>query len=404
MSTAKNKNVIIALDPGFDSLKVTTDGREMFKFNKEVAEITGKDFVGMKDDSYIEVNYLPGKTHLVGACAARILNETSGSDNGTGIEERANIADTFATFETKDKEILIMTGVALALIKQAESGEGAISFNDLDDENGMKVREVVTSSVNLYVGVALPHDAVEKEWGYINSWLKGHHEYSVINGGIKYVINIDINKTFPNSQVVLALIGAISDDKGRINMSKNCLTTNDLPAIVIDGGYLTLGKTRFTTAQSVEDSESNTEYAMKNIYEKVAEIIRTNYNRPEFNSRRVRHAAEINRPIHYINEKGEGESIDITELIKEQVRNVCSKMIDEFNVKYNNLQDIETILVTGGTGYIYYEEIKKLLKNRSWIKVILTDYDFMGEKISPEYAISVGLYKALYHQAERENA
>lgn len=397
----KNKNIIIALDPGFDSLKVTTNDKTMFKISKEVVDVTNKSFPALRNDDYIEARVLEGKTHLVGNCAARLINETQGEG---GRDAKVVVSDTFASFETVEKEILIKTGIAKALIELAEKGNSVVSLKKIeDDEDGYPVREVVTTQADLYIGVALPHDVVQEQWGYVKSWLKGHHDYSIVMGGIKYNISIDVNKMFPQSQVVLALIGAISDDEGNIDLNSNSLTSANLPAIVIDGGYLTLGKFLFTSVQSVENGESNQKYAMKNVYDKVAEIIRSKYGRDEYTGRMVKIDVENNEEIPYLDKNGKPGRIDVSGLVKEQVQNICAEMVDNFNKEYNNLLRIKSILVTGGTGYIYFETIKELLKDRDWVKVILTDYEFNGKKISPEYAISVGLYKALYHQAERES-
>ena len=404
--TEKEKNVIIGIDPGFDSLKVTTTG-SMFKIPKAVAEITGKTntFLGPRDEDFIQTEFLEGKQHLVGIAAGKYLNEST-VDAKSGEEERAIISDSYASFETADMQILIMTGIGMALLNLAkdEKNNSVVYLKDLDSEDGMVCKQINTTLAKIYIGVALPHAAVDQEWGYIESWLKGKHEYSFIVGGTKYYVNIETTNLFPTSQVVVALVGAISDDTGKISLKSDdaLLSKEDLPAIVIDGGYLTLGKFLFTSNKNVDGGESNQDYAMRNIHEKAAAVIREKYGREDITARIVKHVLEEDGNIIYYDNDDIGHKLDIKEIVKDEVRTVCEEMIAEFDAKYNRFANIKAILVTGGTGAVYYEIIKELLgTKRSWVKVVLTDYEFEGKKISPEYAISVGMYKAVYHTVSK---
>ena len=85
----------------------------------------------------------------------------------------------------------------------------------------------------------------------------------------------------------------------------------------------------------------------------------------------------------------------------EELCNTCKEMIDAFCERYDKLLKVKTVLVTGGTGTAYYPIIKELLKEKAWINVVLTDYEFYGSKISPEFAIAVGMYKAVYNKYSR---
>ena len=403
MATEKrNTEIVISTDPGFDSIKVTSENRCMFKIAKEVVDITDKGnlFLGEQDEDFIKIsNLIKGKEHLVGVSAAKYLNETK-LDENEGAEERALVSDTFATFESIENQVRIMAGIGMALIRLSNNDDNIISLKDIKSEDGVAVKEVVTTQANLHIGVALPHDAVEKEWGYINSWLKGNHTFTIETNGTRYNFNIETNNLYPASQVVVALLGAISDDEGKVNINEGFLTKDECPAIVIDGGYKTVGKFVFTSIQTVSDGESNQEYAMKNIHEKVAKIIQDEYYRPDVNSRMVKRAVEENAELNYLSpDHSKGGTINVKELVETELTNVCQQLLNELMDKYNNLLNIKSILFTGGTGAAYYGTFKKLLKenNITWLdgKVKLTEYKFLGKSISPEYAISVGLYKAI---------
>lgn len=394
----KSSKIVLSVDPGFDSSKVTYEGGETFKIPKEVVEVTGMSglFIGAKSNDYIKVSYIEGKEHLVGAYAARFLNEAQ-QDERAGANEKATIADTYATFETTDKEIAIMTSAAVALINMAkEGGKGLVLTKNSDGSFDLSC-----DKADVYISIALPHDAVGTAWGYIKKYIFEEKKFTVELADGIYNVNIKVTDAYGLSQVVVALVGAISDDNGQIDMNGSYLGKDSLPALIIDGGYKTLGKFLFTTVMSVDGGESNQDYAMMNIHEKVAEKLIEEYNRKEMNSRKVKRIMEESGEIPYIKEDGSAGMVDVKALVNEEIEVTCNTMIKEFEEKYNNLLDIKMVLVTGGTGAAYYPIIKKILAGKPWIKVVLTDYEFYGRNISPEYAISVGAFKAAKNKSSR---
>lgn len=396
--TTLDKTIIVAVDPGFDSVKVVTNGGIMFKVPKEVADVTNKKFLDAKDENYIMMKYMEGKEHLVGLSAAKYLNNVV-TNNTNGEEQKAEINDTFASFETADMQIRIMTGIAIALIKLAKTEKTVITLKKNEDGS----YDVNTGRADIAIGVALPHDIVDDKWSYIQKYLNDEQVFDIETNEGLFHVSFKAVTTAKASQVVVALLGAISGEEGAINMNDSLLSNDSLPALVIDGGMKTLGKFMFSKAKSIEDGESNQEYAMINIHEKVAKIIREKYNRPEFTARRVKRVVEEGESIPYLKDNGSSGKIDVQAMVKAELESTCREMVDEFYDRYNKLLDIKTVLITGGTGAAYFECLKKILnKERDWVNVVLTDYSFAGNKISPEYGIAVGMYKALYHKYDRD--
>lgn len=395
--TTLDKNIIIAVDPGFDSVKVVTNNGVMFKVPKEVADVTNKKFLDAKDDNYIMMHYMEGKEHLVGLSAAKYLNNVV-NDAKMGEEAKAEINDTFASFETADMQIRIMTGIAMALIKLAKTDKTVITLKKNEDGS----YNVNAGRADIAIGVALPHDIVDDKWSYIQKYLNERQIFDIETNEGLFHIEFEAKTTAKASQVVVALLGAISGEEGIINMNDSLLSNDSLPALVIDGGMKTLGKFLFSKAKSIEDGESNQKYAMINVHEKVAKVIREEYNRPEFTARRVKRVVEEGEMIPYLKEDGSSDKIDVKAMVAKELEVTCREMVDEFYEKYNKLLDIKSVLITGGTGAAYFECLKKILnKERDWVKVVLTDYSFYGKSISPEYGIAVGMFKALYHRENR---
>lgn len=389
--TQKEQNLVIAIDPGFDSSKVVYTGGGMFKVPKEVVDITGKDkaFLGPKQEGFLKISLLKGKEHLVGSYATKYIHEAGGEES----EERLAHADTFATFETADSEISLKAMLGLALVHMAE--EGNTCLNLITQSDGSKT--INMNGAKVYVVVTLPHDAEDKEWAYVDRYLSTQQTFSIETMNCVYNIDMKTAYNTHSSQVISALLGAISEDEGGINMLSEIMQSNRLPAIILDGGYKTLGRFKLTSVRSVDGGESNTTFAMRNIYERVVATLKSEYGRADMTVAGLKACLAGDGLVAYIKD-GKGETVDARVILEKEIRTVCEELIAELEGKYNNLLDIKTILVTGGTGSVYYNCLSEILEKKySWIKVILTDYEFYGEKISPEFAIAIGAFKATSH-------
>ncbi len=398
----KDTRIFVAVDPGFDSIKVVVNGYYV-KFPKEVVDVTDIDesfFVGKKNNTYMKViDYISGKQHLVGSYAATYLSEQKGNV-ANGIEESERLHDTFETFKTVEKQILIMSAIAKGLIYYAkESKDNTIILHKRDDG----VYELRTGIGELFIGVALPHDAVEGSWSYMDSWLKEKHMFTLETCDATYEVNLDTHRTMSGSQVIASLYGVLTNDVGeQLEEESGVLSENKLPAIVIDGGYLTLGIAHFTSVQLVDYSDSNLQYAMKNINENVAKRIVEETGRQDITSMYVKQIMRKKDHImHYRGKDGKGSySLDVAEYVNEETKKVCEELVQSLRDRYDDLLETKSIVITGGTGIAYYEHIKELLSDSDWIDVTLTDYEFYGEKITPDFAIVIGMYKVLHHAVD----
>lgn len=389
MAVVKEEDVLIAVDPGFADGKVLVNGYYQ-KIPKEVVDITELDeskFIGNKTGAFLKASYIEGKQHLVGEYAAKFLTERNKREGGSESEQ---IHDTFETFKTTDRRISIMSAIGKGLIDYVKnSDKSVVSFVKQDDGS----YNVNLGIAKLYVGVSMPHDAVE-EWSYIRSWLKGEHKYTLETKDGIYHFDLNIKNVMDGSQVLCALFGILTDDKGEI-VDEN-LDEDHLPAIVLDGGYKTFGIAHFTSVKMVDDSYSNTSFAMKNINDEVAKKIRETSGRSDVTSARIKQIMRSkDKTINYVDDEMKGHTIDVEKMVKEVTRTFSEQIVAELRDKYNKLQDTRTILVAGGTGIAYYEHLKEILSGCPWIHVVLADYEFLGEKITPEFAIVVGMYKVM---------
>lgn len=386
-------NILMAIDPGFDATKVCVNGLT-FKIPACVIDITGKlgNYITKKKDGYILSRYIEGKECLVGEHAVALLMEP---DVQVIRNEKSGMIESYEKFETEESQINIMTAIGMALIKyEALCKEKdilpALDLSQPIDEN---------SPLTIFVGVALPHDALEDAWKSVKRHIVGHHEFQIETDTGVHNLNFTIDSAhcMANSQVVEAFLGSIMDDTGRVLDAE----MEELPALVIDGGQKTVGDFKFIRSRRVEQAESNTDFAMDNIYKKVAKTLNEEYGRTDIKSYNIRNILEENDGKLVYENNDNTAIVDVKAMVEAETDEMFKGYIDYLNQKYNKLLDIKRIFVYGGTGAAYYERLCNYVANHKEHlrgKVSLADYQFMGRSILPVEAVSVGTYKTL-HQA-----
>lgn len=397
MSTIKQDYTIaIALDAGFSGTKVCVNGVELFNEADEIVEITGKQNLGgMRKEGYLSINYIPGQTHLVGAQARALLMQP---EYKKVYESKKSMMESFDKFTTQDANIHIMACIALALIKYSNyTKENHIKPEfDLDrdlDENSL---------FTIYLIMGYPHDIYERVFQAVQASLSAPQHFSIEVGDETYEMNFQIpsENIMAYSQAIAAYNGMIMDDDG--NVDYNSPHLGKLPALLLDGGQKTMGKFVLTENFQIESAESNTDYAMNNVYEKVAAELRDVYGRRDIETYNIQEIlTQKGGKLNYIDDAEDNvKSVDVNEITKKYTQEMCEQLMDYLNKKHNNLLDIGEIAVAGGTGAAYYEGIQNYIKqHRSLLSdnLYLINYKFNGKPIEPVYAVVVGLYKVLRH-------
>ena len=95
---------------------------------------------------------------------------------------------------------------------------------------------------------------------------------------------------------------------------------------------------------------------------------------------------------------GHAEVLSLSELRIEKQREVCTDFIQYLNQKYNNLLDVQYVLVTGGTGACYYPQMREYYVQTGIMDeshFLLTTCSLKGKTYPIEFAIAIGAYKGL---------
>jgi len=382
----RDMDIIISVDPGFDGIKTTVNGINLFIPNLAV-NITGKekDFIKGFNKNFILSKYIKGISYLVGEHAEQITGIDSVERQ---LETVEGVNTSYKKFTTEESEVSILTSIGMALIKWAE-------INKLDVETVLGEKSMYT----IWVGIALPESAMEETWPSVLQTLVGRKCFEIETEERTYNLDfvIEANHCQPTSQVKDAYWGTILNDEGDFYDGMENSMTTDLPAVVVDGGFKTIADFTLTRNLLVTNAESNTDYAMLNIYRSTIDFIKKEYS-TEISIYKMKDILKNEGGIMYYLKDGKSASLDINVILEQEKERIAKEYIDYLCRKYNQLLDKKKIIISGGTGTAYYEYFKKFVEeSRSHLKdkLVLTDYEFMGSKINPVFGISVGQYKVL---------
>lgn len=244
------------------------------------------------------------------------------------------------------------------------------------------------------MGLALPHQFLEELVPVMRNYLIEKSSVFTLTIGSSELIEIKlpIKECMFNSQTVSALINEVTDDNGQDIEGKSIF--DSLPALILDGGYQTFGMFMFERDQSITGAESNQDYAMRNINEAVAERIRK--YKPDVYDYMVEELCNKNEVVRYLDDNGKVNSIDVCGVKQEEMDNTIESLVKYMLKKYDNLLDVNTILLAGGTGESYYDSIYAYLsEHRDYLveKTSLPKGTFNGEVVPSVYAVVTGLYK-----------
>lgn len=380
------KDINIAFDPGFDYAKIFVNG-EKFYIPFNVQDVTeGYNTISYGDRSQFIKCQFEGRTYVVGVTARKYNLSNSKKDIiKDTMEDWYNIKRFYSKeFEAGFNALIGYVLCKYEIISKEKGEKDAFSIADLDKWN-----------INL--AVALPHQYLERLNSVIEEYIKKNSKISLVVGTNNPVdLTIKINKYIFNSQTVCVLLNEILDDNGNEIEDKDIFDTKMLPALILDGGYKTLGKFVFEPDYSISASKSNQNFAMHNINEAVAAQIKPFYS--EFYSYMVEEYVKLGWNVVYDDDQHNEQQINVAEVKRKETEKLISSLMQYIFSKHNNLTGIRSMLIAGGSGQVYYDAIKDYLnKHRPSLaeRVTLPTGTLKGETVEPVFAVAAGLYKGM---------
>lgn len=369
--------LFVSIDPGFDNMKVIANGQHYkFPFNavetdeRKMSDYGRRDgFILYKDES--------GTTWRVGQYARGLI-----FDNKEQQEQAEKMRGFYTEERFTSNEFMVGLRTALAM---------AINKAGLYD---------CQASLDIRLIVALPHSCRAKFSSTIVGAAAGEHSFFMRFDDSQekaYHFTIQESNVYTISQTIAAILGETSDDNGNINEEKFFYLSNG-PTLVIDGGYYTVGLVPVSRGGSVDDAraESDTGHAMKMVNVAVEQEIAN--QRPDIKHYSIEYLlTQDDGRVRYL-ENGKARTIDLATIRSEKIQEVCAHFAGYLDKKYNNLLDFKYVLVTGGTGACFYQQLLAYYKEAGIMDeehMMLTS-PVINDKLLPiEFSIAAGAYKGL---------
>ena len=386
MST--RKKVLVAMDPGFDGCKLCINDL-LLNIPFSAVDITEKDsqFIAnrtLEDFIRSEIN---GRKYLLGQRAKDSLLESSN-------RAEAKQMDTYYTlgrFKTYEYKVAIKSFLAYALYKY----EKHCKENNIKD--GFTIDELNNGNVELCVGVALPHSQKDEIWqeSVLPALLEPMQLKIMIgeSAPVEFDFKLDEENLCMNSQVFSAMFSVTMNENGEYK--PEAIDNKMLPMLVVDAGYLTVGIFLFSPTGEVVYAKSNQEFAMHNVNERVAGIMRE--YRPDVTAYNVETMAKKNEFLRYsFKENGETKYsfYNVKELQDTEIERAAVNLNSHFCNTFNDLLDVKTVIVAGGTGEQYYKHLEPEYTKRL-INANLATPEINGEAQKSVYAVVLGLYRSM---------
>ena len=91
-------------------------------------------------------------------------------------------------------------------------------------------------------------------------------------------------------------------------------------------------------------------------------------------------------------------NIDLSAIREKKLQTVCNNFIRYMNKKYSDLVDFRYVLVTGGTGAAFFNQLLAYYKGTGVMDeghMLLTHPTLAGKELPIEFAVVTGAYKGL---------
>lgn len=396
--------LVISCDPGFDSNKIVING-EIYKYPYNVVDITGQEGTRLlfdKSEGYILSHYVEGKSYLVGEEARKRLMEVEASQRQ---DQKQPIANSFDKFETDDFMVSMMSCVGHALVSYSKLTGGKFDIEEYSkwyakSDKRDRTRDLYYENANFtfYMSVALPHDTVDDTWKVVKKKTESRHVFDIemCDGKHEIAFEVKYGNTSTSSQAKAAFMGLVIDDLGNAIKNPEIQSPNNVPCLLIDGGYKTVGIFKLSRDGSIVQAESNTTYAMYNINKAVEDELVEKYGITDVKEYQIEEIISEGGFINYEDSKGKSAKLDVKQIREQKKEEIFGNFWKYLNEKYNKLMDIHSFIMTGGTSQEYSELTASYIKEyREHIKMFRTDYDFNGKKLDPVYGVTVGMFKIL---------
>lgn len=334
----------VALDVGYSSVKVFAPNviASFPSYAKQVEYGTADHPIGGLEKTCIAYRDEDGNEYFVGATAQDSI-KTGDADSSTAA---LYVRNRYMTVEFK---AISRVGLALGMMK-----------NQYGDPSGK----------GLYVQTGLPPEYFSQDSEVLKNCLAGHHTFSVKLGTNPWM-NFDFELPKSNIDIMPQPMGtllSISTDKngGPVPEAKNYFSKN---LLIFDPGFGTLD-TFDIKAHFLDTSKTWDNLGMHRVLLEASKIVKGRYETqiPVSAMQKVLSDGFFKTKFDPVTRQV--KMIQFADILEEANKKVCAEAIKTLDSFYNNLQDQDYLVVTGGTGAAWFSMIQNAYKSIESLKII----------------------------------
>lgn len=217
------------------------------------------------------------------------------------------------------------------------------------------------------VQTGLPPEFIIQDSDELRNKFVGEHKYSVKIGKRPWVnirIKLESKDVFICKQPFGTLMVNVINEEG-VMTNPSLLKKN---VLIFDAGFHTTDT--FHCIQGTREGLALTweTYAMQEVYQRTCDdILAASANKADISV----YSLEKSFDTGIVNYGPTKEPYNFTKDFYRNLKAVCLELLDELNAAYNNMMNVDVILLTGGTGVAWEKYIRDYYKTTNALEIIL---------------------------------
>lgn len=334
---------LIAIDIGYSAVKVISENIAAMFPSYAILD-NGMGTAGTLTNDYIRYQDLEtGTKWFVGKMALNSLSDDDTSVSESSLYRRDRYNDPMF-------RVIAETGLGLACMRDKE---GSYRQRKICLETGLPPRYITKGSYDCDAMVDI---------------LSGKHRFTLQIGQnepmeFNLLISTDAIHIMPQPMGTL-FSAAVNNDHRMLPIAKDLLNKN---VMIFDGGFGTLDLYPIK-AHVIQQSETYDNLGMKRVLEETADLIRERF-RKDISVPAMQKYLETGNFRWYEAKSYSTKEEPLGDILEECSRLICDEAIEKAFQVYH-VYEYDYLIVTGGTGAAWFEQISEKLKNMETLKVI----------------------------------
>lgn len=332
---------LVGIDVGYSGCKIFSQNKVAL-FPCYARQVDGELLAASYDDT--DIWYQDAKTKqtwAVGETAIGMMSSRETNDNAMSMYSRSRYEDPMFL-------VILRVGLAIGMMKN--------DFGSAQDKE-------------LFVETGLPAAYMMDEWALKDAFCQ-NHEFAVKIGNNpwqKFNFSLDEDHVMVTSQPKGTLYSSIISENG--DFVENSARILKSRALIFDAGFNTLDLVRNMNGIIDSNCISYDDLGMKEVFMETAATVEKKYHE-HIEVPYMQYILKTGILQGYDRKARSTIDIDIAAILDEKNEAVCRRAINKIRGMYNDLLDMDYLIVTGGTGEAWWNIIKDEFKGLRTLTVL----------------------------------